>query len=70
LGVTARAAAGVVAFAFAFGLACYAVYYLLDGRARFYAGLVPYLVFSLAMLFVTLLLVMEKKKTRGATRSQ
>lgn len=66
----ARAAAVVVGFAFAFGLACYAVYYLLDGRARFYAGLVPYILFSLAMLVVTVLLVIEKKKPGGATKSQ
>lgn len=66
---SARAAAAVVAFALAFGLVCYAVYYLLEGRARFYAGLVPYIVFSLAMLLVTVLLVVEKKKPGGATKS-
>lgn len=66
---SARAAAAVATFALAFGLACYAVYYLLEGRARFYAGLVPYIVFSLAMLSVTVLLMMEKKRLGGAAKS-
>lgn len=68
-GSRAGAAVALVAFALAFGLACYAVYYLLEGRARFYAGLVPYIAFSLAMLLVAVLLLMERQKLRGAPKS-
>jgi len=68
-GRRAVAAAAAVTFVFAFGLACYAVYYLLDGRARFYAGLVPYGVFSLAMLVVAGLLALEKRRSGGPPKS-
>jgi hypothetical protein len=59
-GGKAFAAITVVILALAFGLVCYAVYYLLEGRARFYAGVVPYGVAALAMLLVAVLLRPEK----------
>jgi hypothetical protein len=61
-GRRAFAATALVILALAFGLVCYAVYYLLEGRARFYAGLAPYGVASLAMLLVAVLLLQEKKR--------
>ena len=59
----AVAATAVVILALAFGLVCYAVYFLLEGRARFYAGLAPYVVVSLAMLLVASLLLLKKRKS-------
>jgi hypothetical protein len=56
-GRRAVAATVLVVLALAFGLACYTVYFLLEGRARFYAGLVPYGVVSLVMLLVAMLLL-------------
>jgi len=58
----AFAATTLVVLALAFGLVCYAVYFLLESRAQFYAALIPYGVVSLAMLFVVILLQMEKKQ--------
>jgi hypothetical protein len=50
------AATAAVSCGLAVGLACYAVYFLLDGRARFACGLVPYAAVSLAMAAVGALL--------------
>jgi hypothetical protein len=61
-GGKAFAAATLVILALAFGLVCYTAYFLLEGRARFYAGLAPYVVVSLAMLLVASLLLLEKRK--------
>jgi hypothetical protein len=60
-GRRAFAATVLVGLALAFGLACYTVYFLLEGRARFYAGLVPYGVVSLVILLVAMLLLSEGK---------
>jgi Ca2+/Na+ antiporter len=65
----AFAATTLVILALAFGLVCYAVYFLLEGRARFYAGLAPYCVASLAMLLVAVLLLLEKKRSGGPSQS-
>ena len=58
----ARVAIILVILALTFGLVCYAVYYLLEDRARFYVGLAPYGVVSMAMLLIVYLLLLETKK--------
>lgn len=55
-GCRAIAATAAVSSGLAVGLACYAVYFLLEGRARFACGLVPYAAVSLAMAAVGSLL--------------
>jgi hypothetical protein len=49
-------AVAAVSFGLAVGLICYAVYFLFDGTARFYCGLVPYGAVTLAMVVVGALL--------------
>jgi hypothetical protein len=53
----AIAATVLVSIALATGLACYAVYFVLEGAARFWAGLVPYGVVAIAMLAVGAMLL-------------
>jgi hypothetical protein len=52
----AAVAAVLVSLGLAVGLVCYAIYFLLDGRMRFYSGLVPYGAVSLVMASVGALL--------------
>jgi hypothetical protein len=65
----AFAATSLVVLALAFGLGCYAAYFLLEDWARFYAALVPYGVVSLAMLLVAVLLLLEKEKAGRPLRA-
>jgi hypothetical protein len=55
-GRTVLVAAVLVSAGLAVGLACYSVYFLFDGRARFYCGLVPYGAVTVAMAAVGALL--------------
>jgi hypothetical protein len=64
-GRKALAALVGVILALLIGLLCYTIYFFLDGRARFYAGLVPYGAVSLAMLVAGILLLLGKKKSAG-----
>jgi len=62
----AAAATGIVSAGLAVGLACYAVYFLFDGRDRFYCGLVPYGVVAIAMAAVGALLWRSGHRTRSS----
>jgi hypothetical protein len=61
VGGRALAALGAASLALATGLACYAIYFELEGRARFAAGLVPYAAVSLAMLVAGLLVLRGRR---------
>ena len=56
VGGMARAALIAVLLALAVGLACYTVYFVFEGRARFCLGLAPYAVVSIAMAVAGILL--------------
>lgn len=51
-----------VSIAILISLVCYAVYFLLVGRSRFYAGLIPYGAVSVAMLTAGVVLVRSRNK--------
>jgi small-conductance mechanosensitive channel len=61
-GRAALVAAGLVSAGLAVGLACYSVYFLFDGRERFYCGLVPYGAVTVAMVAVGALLLRSPRR--------
>jgi len=63
----AAVAAALVSLGLLVGLVCYAVYFLLEGRARFVSGLVPYGVVALVMAAVGALLWREARRARPAS---
>jgi hypothetical protein len=67
-GSGAAVAAALVSLALVVGLACYAIYFLLDGRARFYTGLVPYGAVALVMATIGALLWRTVSRARHSDR--
>jgi hypothetical protein len=65
-GPGAALAAGLTSLGLAVGLVCYAIYFLLDGRMRFYGGLVPYGVVSVTMAAIGVLLWRSGGRARSS----
>ena len=65
-----RAAVAVVSTALAIALACYTMYFLFKGTARFYCGLVPYGVVALVMAGIGALLWSGRRRVSGGINEE